>query len=168
MKIKGKRIKSNPMYRKPYQTWKNMIERCYNPKNPYYKNYGAKGITVCDRWKKFDNFLYDYDKIKGFSEEIFTRSDIFLDKDGSELNNTQYNLENCEFVDIATSNKRKQHQMKRFKVFDTKTGQESVFTSQSECSRKFCIPQSRISEALREKNGQKRKYKNFLFEYTDL
>ena len=46
MKIKGKRIKSNQMYRKPYQTWKNMIERCYNPKNPYYKNYGAKGIII--------------------------------------------------------------------------------------------------------------------------
>lgn len=32
-----------------------MKERCYNPNNTYYKNYGARGITICDEWR--DNFV---------------------------------------------------------------------------------------------------------------
>lgn len=168
MKINGKRLKSNPYFRKPYQTWKNMIERCCNPSNAYYKNYGAKGVTVCERWKVFENFLEDYDKIKGFSEDIFTRRDIFLDKDGEDLKNTQYNLENCEFIDITTSNKRKQHQMKRFKVTNNLTGEEYLYINQSECSRDLGIKQSNISKALHNKSGQCGKYKNYSFEFVDL
>lgn len=33
-----------------YATYKGMVARCYYPSNDNYKNYGAKGITVCDRW----------------------------------------------------------------------------------------------------------------------
>ncbi len=43
-----------------YRSWKAMNQRCYDLKNISYKNYGAKGITVCDRWKdSFHNFLQD-------------------------------------------------------------------------------------------------------------
>ena len=166
--IEGKRIKSNPFFRKPYQTWKNMMERCYNPKNRYYINYGGKGITVCEKWHDFKNFLDDFDKIKGFTPEIFERSDIFLDKDGENLSNSQYNLMNCEFVDIRTSNKRKQHQMKKFRAVNLLTGESRLFYNQSECSRELGIRQAGISDALHKKNGQNGKFKGFLFEYTDL
>lgn len=45
---------------KPHRTWGNMKQRCYNPKNHRYKNYGAKGVTVCDRWlNSFENFYKD-------------------------------------------------------------------------------------------------------------
>ena len=30
---------------------KNMLDRCYNPKNASFTNYGGRGITVCDEWK---------------------------------------------------------------------------------------------------------------------
>lgn len=50
-------------YRKPhelYACWRDMIQRCTNPARPKYKNYGGRGITVCDRWRKsFTNFLED-------------------------------------------------------------------------------------------------------------
>lgn len=36
-----------------------MITRCTNERNPAYKNYGGRGITVCKRWLKFENFLAD-------------------------------------------------------------------------------------------------------------
>jgi hypothetical protein len=37
-----------------------MISRCYYPKNISYHRYGARGVTVCDRWRKsFDDFLAD-------------------------------------------------------------------------------------------------------------
>lgn len=42
-----------------YATWRNMIRRCSDPKILHYENYGGRGITVCDRWVKFENFLED-------------------------------------------------------------------------------------------------------------
>ena len=42
-----------------YITWENMKARCFNPRNNHYKDYGGRGITVCDRWLKFENFLSD-------------------------------------------------------------------------------------------------------------
>ena len=42
-----------------YQCWENMKRRCNYPKSPSYKNYGARGIKVCKRWDKFENFLAD-------------------------------------------------------------------------------------------------------------
>ena len=39
--------------------WMAMIQRCRNPNNKAYKNYGGRGITVCDRWLKFENFFED-------------------------------------------------------------------------------------------------------------
>jgi len=43
-----------------YRSWKPMIQRCYDTKARSYKNYGARGIKVCDRWKEsFFNFLED-------------------------------------------------------------------------------------------------------------
>ena len=40
-----------------YQTWYNMIKRCTNPNNRDYKNYGARGITVCEEWLNITNFI---------------------------------------------------------------------------------------------------------------
>ena len=42
-----------------YHTWCNMKERCNNPDNIAYINYGGRGIKVCKRWFKFENFLKD-------------------------------------------------------------------------------------------------------------
>lgn len=38
-----------------YYTWQQMIQRCYNPKRLSWKYYGARGITVCDRWRFGEN-----------------------------------------------------------------------------------------------------------------
>lgn len=42
-----------------YHSWSGMIQRCTNPKRSVYKHYGGKGVPVCDRWLKFENFLSD-------------------------------------------------------------------------------------------------------------
>jgi len=36
-----------------------MLDRCFNPNNKSYKYYGGRGIKVCKRWFKFENFLVD-------------------------------------------------------------------------------------------------------------
>jgi hypothetical protein len=43
-----------------YATWFNMKRRCLDSNHLYYKNYGGRGIKVCDRWlESFNNFLED-------------------------------------------------------------------------------------------------------------
>ena len=39
--------------------WKNMHARCYNPRAKMFAYYGAKGVTVCERWNSFECFLAD-------------------------------------------------------------------------------------------------------------
>ena len=42
-----------------YLCWQNIRQRCFNPKMPHYERYGGRGITVCDRWMVFENFVAD-------------------------------------------------------------------------------------------------------------
>jgi len=43
-----------------YQVWAGMLQRCYNPKEPSYSNYGARGISVCPQWRdSFERFFKD-------------------------------------------------------------------------------------------------------------
>ncbi len=42
-----------------YNTWVSMIHRCTDPKATKWADYGGRGITVCEQWRKFANFLAD-------------------------------------------------------------------------------------------------------------
>jgi hypothetical protein len=42
-----------------YWRWRAMIQRCTNPRNRAWKDYGGRGIRVCDRWRTFENFYAD-------------------------------------------------------------------------------------------------------------
>ena len=42
-----------------YTTWRGMMQRCTNPTHNRWERYGGRGITVCERWLKFENFLAD-------------------------------------------------------------------------------------------------------------
>jgi hypothetical protein len=56
----AKRFSTHGHFNHPlYSTWHQMIHRCENPNMPNYKNYGARGIKVCKRWKHFPNFVAD-------------------------------------------------------------------------------------------------------------
>lgn len=47
-------------FRGTYQSWADMKRRCTNPKSGQYKNYGARGVTVCERWRvSFSAFFAD-------------------------------------------------------------------------------------------------------------
>ena len=42
-----------------YKVWTSMVQRCTNPKDKGYPEYGGRGITVCERWRSYKNFLED-------------------------------------------------------------------------------------------------------------
>lgn len=50
---------SDAAYKRTYGVWAAMKDRCHNPANSDYKNYGGRGIFYVDAWHSFDNFLGD-------------------------------------------------------------------------------------------------------------
>ena len=81
-----------------YQTWKSMMQRCLNKKHPQYKDYGGRGIKVCNRWKDVRNFIEDV--YPSFQEgKTLDRIDV----------NGNYEPSNCRWVDnfVQARNTRK-------------------------------------------------------------
>lgn len=53
-----------------FKTWQGIRQRCSNPKDTSFPNYGGRGIQVCERWSSFDKFLQDMgERPNGFQIE---------------------------------------------------------------------------------------------------
>lgn len=53
---------SNGKRTKTHNSWHMMIQRCTNPNYNRYKDYGGRGIAICEEWLEFSNFLKDMGK----------------------------------------------------------------------------------------------------------
>ena len=73
--------KAHPLYSSTYNMWHNMVARCYSPSHPCYALYGGKGVSVCDRWLVFSNFLSDIHKIPGYEYWRENTGEYDIDKD---------------------------------------------------------------------------------------
>lgn len=87
---------------KEYNVWLGIKRRCYTEKDPGYKNYGGRGIKVCDRWlESFENFIEDM----GFRPE----GDYSLER---KDNDKWYCKENCKWATRIEQSKNKRSNIK--------------------------------------------------------
>ena len=76
-----------------YDTWNNIFKRCNNPKDKAYKNYGGRGITVCEEWLDIKNFVV-------WAEQTHPNiSGVSLDRID---NDKGYSPDNCRWADKVT------------------------------------------------------------------
>lgn len=85
-----------------YHVWINMLDRCNNPKNSNYHNYGGRGISVCEEWIKPETFIEwayanSYDENAPRGEYTIDRIDV----------NGNYEPSNCRWITIVEQNKNK-------------------------------------------------------------
>lgn len=116
-----------------YGIWGSMVGRCRDEGHTSYKRYGGRGITVCDRWLKFENFLADMgEPLRGLS----------LDRID---NNGPYSPENCRWADVTTQLRNRR--TSRFLTWNGKT------LTHAEWERQLGFPVGTIHNRLRSTFG---------------
>ena len=89
---------------KLYNVWKSMKQRCLNPNDKSYHNYGGRGITICDEWARDFQTFFDWSIRHGY------REGLSIDR----INNDQgYEPGNCQWTTVEKQNKntRQNHHM---------------------------------------------------------
>ncbi len=81
-----------------YSAWKAMRQRCENPNNHCWKDYGGRGITVCERWRKFSNFIEDMGRKPS--------KNLSLER---KENNVGYSKSNCIWASRGVQNRNKRN-----------------------------------------------------------
>lgn len=84
-----------------YETWKGIKERCQNRKHVQFRNYGGRGIRLCERWQSFEGFLSD------MGERPLAHSIDRIDNDGN------YEPGNCRW---ATDDQQRINKRTTFRV----------------------------------------------------
>jgi len=80
-----------------FKVWTSMRDRCKNPKNCRYKDYGGRGISVCSRWDKFESFFGDMGNRPS--------SEFSIDRIN---NNGNYEPSNCKWSTRSEQQRNKQ------------------------------------------------------------
>lgn len=94
-----------------YDAWYDILRRCCVETSKDYKNYGGRGITLCDEWKEYPVF-YEWATTHGYEEGLtIDRID----------NNQGYNPKNCRFVTM-----KDQERNKRNNLYVTVNGQKML------------------------------------------
>ena len=82
-----------------YRIWYNMRTRCENPHGTHYDNYGGRGISVCEEWHDFANFMQ-------WAERTGYRENLTLDRIDA---NEGYNPVNCRWVTMREQNRNRRN-----------------------------------------------------------
>lgn len=101
-----KRAKHGYYHERLYRVWTGMLDRCYKESNSSYKFYGARGVTVCDKWRVNDSTASGYVAFRGWAyshgyDESAEKGKCTIDR----IDTTKgYCPENCRFIDNKAQN----------------------------------------------------------------
>lgn len=90
-------------YKRILKIRRHMLDRCYSTKSGKYKNYGARGIKVCDEWKNDFLTFYNWAINNGFNENLYQKEQSL---DRIDVNGN-YEPSNCRWVDSKTQARNK-------------------------------------------------------------
>lgn len=89
---------SHKIYNRLYHTWNSIKYRCYNPGSKDYKNYGARGVSMCDAWRRDFLAFQEWALANGYAENLtIDRIDV----------NGNYEPSNCRWATVAEQNRNK-------------------------------------------------------------
>lgn len=80
--------------------YKSMKDRCYNPQNKRFKNYGGRGIKICSEWLDHKDSFFEWALNNGYNPEA-PRGKSTIDRIDV---NGDYSPTNCRFVDMVQQN----------------------------------------------------------------
>lgn len=153
-------------HQREYDLWHGMIQRCYYPNNISYIRYGAKGVSVSERWLCFENFLEDIPKIEGFNKERFYLGELNLDKDvkqsDKDMKNRIYSLETCMFLTVKANREHSNRQFQKDFVAYSPQGKEYESFNITKFAQDHNLTFQAISKCLK---GQLKQHKGWTFRY---
>lgn len=89
-----------------YSTYNGMKNRCYNPKDKFFKDYGKRGINICDRWLGRDGFINFVKDMGDKPSKLYTIDRIDNDK-GYSPDNCRWVLQTYQNYNTRTAKKAK-------------------------------------------------------------
>ena len=135
-----------------YFIWQSMIQRCENPNNRAFKNYGGRGIKVCKKWHRFENFFEDMEACP------LGKTLDRIDNDGN------YEFGNCKWSTRHEQriNQRVRKDQRWFRAWKQRQMCQFMSNNQRQFARDHNLDNRHISSCL---NGRLKSHKGWIFMY---
>lgn len=135
-----------------YKVWLNMRDRCNNSNNKQYKDYGGRGILVCNEWDDFEQFEL-------WALRSGYRVGLTLDR---ENNNSNYSPTNCRWITSKEQNYNKRDNVKI--IATSPEGDEYIVDRYTEFVEEMGLTRCLVYACLK---GMQKQHKGWKFKYQE-